>query len=376
LLLFTWFGWSLAEYGARGTLASNTSITDLTKDRENDPERISGHLIDTLVPYILRDFDGARKSSAQPSLAGFIRDSTFVVYQANLIFGMGVVGGPVVVWLWLGRLRRKSGGGAQRAFWLLLVPCVVMLGVAVVGERDENGSAHLTLLPMMIMGLAFLAANFCRRRWVAYLVLAGALVDFPVGVMLQARVENLENRPGHTVFTGLSFENGGFAVGTPGPESLSRAAWFNWIEKHQYAMAQEWLGEVDRYHGEGPRFAQSRASLRAGLQKMIGEDQTMWQGWSSSWGIPSAKAGPRVSRCRRYGWRCSGRCGVTCRPPRFPWASQRPPPRARAKRGGRTWGGNADVSRSGLYRNLSSSAAPGWQAIRRAAESRPMAISR
>ena len=284
MLLFTWFGWSLAEYGARGTLASNTSITDLTKDRENDPERISGHLIDTLVPYILRDFDGARKSSAQPSLAGFIRDSTFVVYQANLIFGMGVVGGPVVVWLWLGRLRRKSGGGAQRAFWLLLVPCVVMLGVAVVGERDENGSAHLTLLPMMIMGLAFLAANFCRRRWVAYLVLAGALVDFPVGVMLQARVENLENRPGHTVFTGLSFENGGFAVGTPGPESLSRAAWFNWIEKHQYAMAQEWLGEVDRYHGEGPRFAQSRASLRAGLQKMIGEDQTMWQGWYSRHG--------------------------------------------------------------------------------------------
>jgi hypothetical protein len=284
LLLSTWFGWSLAVYGAHITFASNTAVTDARRYPGSAPEKIAANLYDSVVPRILRDYDGARQAFDQPNLAGFIRDNAFIVYQTNLIFGMGAVGGPLVVWLLLGFYRGKHGAGAERSFWLMLIPAAVILGIAVVGERDYNGLAHLTLLPMEMIGLAWLAANFCLRRWVACLILAGALVDFPLGVMLQARVENLENSPERTVFSGLSFVNGSFATGVPGPESLSRDAWNNWIEKHQNAMFKQWQGELDRYRGEGPVFARKLADVRGALAVAVREDQRLWQGWYSRHG--------------------------------------------------------------------------------------------
>ena len=66
-----------------------------------------------MVPRILRDYDGARQAFDQPNLAGFIRDNAFIVYQTNLIFGMGAVGGPLVVWLLLGLLPRKAAAPAR-----------------------------------------------------------------------------------------------------------------------------------------------------------------------------------------------------------------------------------------------------------------------
>jgi hypothetical protein len=284
LLLATWFGWSLAVYGAHATAASNTAVMDAQKYRGSAVEKIAGNLFDSAVPRILRDPDGALRTFDQPNPAGFIRDNAFIVYQTNLVFGMGATGGPLAVLLLLGLWRRKSGAGAERSFWLLLIPSAVVLGIAVVGERDFNGLAHLTLLPMEMAGLAWLAANFCRRRWVACLILAGALVDFPLGVMLQARVENIENRPGHTVFSGLSFVNGSIAPGVPGPEALSRAAWYNWVEKHQHAVATEWRGELDRFRGEGPMSARTLAEARIGLQPALSEDARLWRGWYSRHG--------------------------------------------------------------------------------------------
>jgi hypothetical protein len=283
VLLFTWFGWSLAVYGTHTTVASNTTVTSSQQYPGSTLEKISGNLFDTTVPAILRD-PSALSLFNQPNPEGALRDNVFIVYQANLLFGMGALGGPLVLLLLLGVLRGRDGGGAQRSFWLLLIPSAVLLGIAVVGERDLNGSAHLTLLPMEMIGLAWLTVNFRSRRWVAWIVLAGALVDFPLGVLLNARVENLENRPGHTVFTGLSFDGGNFALGIPGPESLSRPSWYNWYHKHQYAVCQKWITELDGYHGEGPVFARSLAGARSFLRSSILEDQNMWLGWYSRHG--------------------------------------------------------------------------------------------
>jgi 4-amino-4-deoxy-L-arabinose transferase-like glycosyltransferase len=278
-LLFTWFGWSLAVYGTHATLASNTSVTTRQTYTGSYMEKVAGNLFDTLAPGIVRD-SGAVHIFEQPNNAGYIRDNVFIVYQTNLIFGMGVLGGPLVVLLLFRLLFRKSAGNPERSFWLMLIPCAVVLGIAVVGERDFSGVAHLTLLPMELLGLTWLAVTFRSRRWAAYLILAGSLLDFPLGVLLHARVENFENGPGQTPYTTLSFVNGRFSTDIPGPDSLSQASWQNWYHKHQYALTREWMTEVDRYAGVAP----SAAKVRSALQQANLDDQKIWLGWYSRHG--------------------------------------------------------------------------------------------
>ena len=276
-LLFTWFGWSLAVYGAHTTFAANTSVADTARYRGSNLEKIAGNLFDSVVPAILRD-PALAHNFDQPNPAGVLRDNAFIVYQTNLIFGMGAVGGPLVVCLLVGVLLRKRDSGPERSFWLMLVPAAVVLGIAVVGERDPNGVAHLTLLPMEMLGLTWLGATFCLQRWAAWLILAGSLVDFPLGVLLHARMENLENRPGHTVFAGLSFVNGSVVLQARDPDSLSQVAWRNWYFKHQYALARESMSALERDR------SQDSPVVRSFLQQAIGEDRIVWQGWFSRHG--------------------------------------------------------------------------------------------
>lgn len=275
VLLFTWLGWSLAVYGVRTTFASNTSVTSSQQYAGSNVEKIAGNLFDSMVPGMLRDPALARAFD-QPSEAGTVRDKAFVLYQRSLIFGMGATGGLLAAWLWVSAWRRWKDTGREGRFWLAFVPCAVVLGIAVVGERNVNGSAHLTLLPVAALGLTWLAAMFCRRRWAAGIIVAGMLVDFPVGVFLQARVENLENSPQRTVFHGLSYTNGRVAVGQP--LGTSASAWSNWLDKHNYALCQEWLHEMDRASGGGAQSGHA-ADIRRFLQDRVSQDASMWQGW-------------------------------------------------------------------------------------------------
>ncbi len=97
-------------------------------------------------------------------------------------------------------------------------------------------------------------------------------------------MQNLENSPSRTVYTGVSVVNGGLALGLPGPESLAEWSWANWFRKHQDANARQWLGQVESYHGEGAAFARSSVVARASLRQSIGEDQVFWLGWFSRHG--------------------------------------------------------------------------------------------
>ena len=58
----------------------------------------------------------------QPNFTGRLRDVVFMSYHPNLAFGMGVIGGPVVLWLLWSRLRRKSRGKQhEKTFWFTFV---------------------------------------------------------------------------------------------------------------------------------------------------------------------------------------------------------------------------------------------------------------
>jgi hypothetical protein len=274
LLLLTWFGWSLAAYGTRDTLASNSSVKDARKYQGDTVAKIAANLYDTVVPAFLRDPDSLSMFD-QPNATGRLRDDFFVIYQTNLVFGMGLAGGPLAIWLLYRAVRRSGKRGEESSFWLWLIPCVVLTGIAVVGERDLMGLAHLTLVPLEALGMTLVAASFPWRRAIALLVVAGCLVDFSFGVFLQERVQSLDNTPERTVFQGLSNVNGHLQIGANGPDSLSFPAWLNWFWKNRDNLCHQWLGQLAAL----PQENSDVVSLTAKVRQELGASSSYWDGW-------------------------------------------------------------------------------------------------
>jgi hypothetical protein len=272
LLLATWFGWSIATYGARKTFQSNTSVTAAQKYQGSTAVRIARNIGDSIVPFVVR----GKLHTRQLNQAGLLRDYSFSFFQMNLIFSMGLVGGPLVLWL-LYRVARKRP--PEWKFWRVLIPACVLIGIAVVGERDTFGSAHLTLIPLEALGLALVAAAFPWRRAVAVAVMAGCIVDFSLGVWLQARVESLENTPRREVFTtSLSAVDGSIQPGPPTAEGLSIAAWENWVMKHKLELSSEFLDKLGAVQmNEADQ--KTVEMMRKGLQRNLQDDADMWGGW-------------------------------------------------------------------------------------------------
>jgi hypothetical protein len=277
LLLATWFAWSLAAYGPTVTFQSNTSVTSAREYRGNNLLKIGGNLVDSIVPYVLRN---GLAYTEQANPAGVLRDNAFGFFQVNLIFSMGLVGGPFVVWLLWRFLRRRSAAVPEWRFWRVLIPCAVVVGIGVVGERDLFGSAHLTLIPLEVLGLSLVAAAFPWRRAVALAIVAGCIVDFALGVFLQARVEALENTPQRTVFTaGLNLAYGTFQMGSPTPDGLSEVAWGNWFFKHRFALCRRYLDILAAQHPSDPEARELVSRAQARLRQDANEDAAGWRGW-------------------------------------------------------------------------------------------------
>jgi hypothetical protein len=220
-VLFPWFGWSLAVYGWRATLASNTTVAGAAGLSTSETlGRIGTNLASTLVPHPFRAAASAEMRAVyeQADPLGYLRDYTFLLYQVNAVAAMGSVGGLLVLVL-VGR-RLASSGRSVRWFWALLLAGMLVLGVAVVSQSDTFGLAHVCLQPVLLLGVVFLAASLPDLpRWVRGLALAGWLVDFALGVLLHF---GLENRVGTLVRP---------ATGEPlvrNTAGLSESAAMNW----------------------------------------------------------------------------------------------------------------------------------------------------
>jgi hypothetical protein len=284
LLLATWFGWSIATYGVNPTLKSNTAVTSAEKYSGSNFGKMALNTYDSLVPYVLR----GRLHTPQLNTAGIVRDYAFSVFQTNLFFSMGLVGGPVVVWLFLRGMRR---GWPEWRFWRVVIPALVFVGLAVVGERDVFGTAHLTLIPVEVLGLSLVAARFSWRPAagdkhakagyaLTIALLVGCIIDFSMGVLLQAKMEALENTPQKTVFSAaMRPADVGFQIGRPTPEGLSVAAWENWFLKHRFELYLEFLGKFVNFNPANAADQQTAAHVREGLQKHMEDDQIFWHGW-------------------------------------------------------------------------------------------------
>ena len=284
LLLTTWFAWSIATFGWKTTLGSNTSVTSSQQYAGNNLVKMGANLVDSLVPAVIRQ-PGAFKMFDQPSRAGFVRDVAFLTYQVSLIPAMGLVGGPVVLWLLYRAFRRRDRSPAspwhvrQRAFWLWFVLCIVPLGIAVVGERDSFGVAHLTLIPMEALGITMLAAAFPWRRALAIALMAGCVADFGLGVYLQARIESLENTPGRTLFALAFDKNGRPRASIPSPDSPSIQSAANWYAKHEFELGAQYLFELSRRPMPDAASYQFWSMAYTHFQFVMGGDDLFWHGW-------------------------------------------------------------------------------------------------
>jgi hypothetical protein len=114
-----------------------------------------------------------------------------------------------------------------------------LLGIAVHGERDTFGVAHVTLQPLVLLGLTLLAASF---RFLPTLLrgalLAGCVLDFAVGIFLQVHIENLAldpQNPPDAAFRLVPVYDQGVETGVTIETDLSPAARVNLIAK--YAVA-------------------------------------------------------------------------------------------------------------------------------------------
>lgn len=187
LVLATWFGWALMIYGWRGTFLSNSSVTTQAANVMAQWQVVMLNLRDTFVPHFLRTPDYGM--FVQSSSAGWWRDWFFQLYQVNFPLVLGSVAWAAI----LAALARgwKDTPARWRAFWTAFIIGSALLGVVVHGARDTWGLAHICLQPLVLLGLAFLAAQWhsLGPAWRRMLVI-GATVDFSLGIALQFGVQN------------------------------------------------------------------------------------------------------------------------------------------------------------------------------------------
>lgn len=187
LLFMTWLGWSLETYGARVTFTANTTVglapAMTAMERAGN---VLGNTCRTLLPAWL--WEGMPPLLQQESLPARLRDRWFCLYQLNLPLAFGVGGIAVLGRLLLGHALR---GAAACRFWRLTVPLAIVISAAV-HPPEALGLTHITLQPLVLLGLAWLAANAhtLPAPWLRFWAL-GLTCDFIFGIVLQFGVQSL-----------------------------------------------------------------------------------------------------------------------------------------------------------------------------------------
>jgi hypothetical protein len=274
LLLATWFGWSLNTYGSKATLASNSSVIDAQRSDHGALSRIAGNLLGTTIPAILSN-PGSLSMFNQPNKWGELRDNAFVVYQTNLIFGMGLFGGPLVLCLLYQWLRSGRAHSSGRIFWPAFILVSAVLGIAVVGESGVTGVAHLTLLPLDALGITLIAASFPWKRLVAGMLIAGCLADFSLGIFLNVRIQSLDNSPQKIIYDDkIRVSNDQVSTGESTPDLPGNTAWLNWFWKNRDRLFTSWINYLES-HPQTPAIQRVVARFSAEL----GNDVRNFGGW-------------------------------------------------------------------------------------------------
>jgi hypothetical protein len=289
-LIFTWFGWSIAAYGTTATFKTNTSVTDFRAQGKSPAEKITANVIDTILPRALLT-NTLPDDYKQESFPGAVRDYTFLLFQPNLIFAMGLIGGPLVVLLALRRVR--SG------FWWFFLAFTILVGIAVHGAPERTGVAHVTLQPIVLLGLTFLAANFrLFPRALRWIVLLGCLADASLGVLLQTWLQSQERDTG--AFRISIVRRNGAPADSP-ETTLSQFALRNWWMKQSRALIADTIQRPEIRDA-----TQLKRDLEWELVLLREDDRQQWGGWYARNGERLTFLGERARPMAMVWWTLLG----------------------------------------------------------------------
>lgn len=198
-LLASWFTWSIIWYGLNGTVDSTTTVSDSSKlSALSNFLKVLWNIYYTLIPAPIGRMNYV---AHYQSTIGFVRDIAFYCYQQNLLLMMGSAGAVVAIWIFWRTIfmpRRTQpplnvrGHSSRRWFWVALVIFCVPAAIATHGAPGPTGLAHVVLQPLVLLGIAAIAANAMKLpRWGLALLMLGWAVDFCLGVLLQMYLENM-----------------------------------------------------------------------------------------------------------------------------------------------------------------------------------------
>lgn len=259
VILGTWFGYSVWAFGS-GTLTATTSYFEAAAlTGGQNVAKVLGNIADSFVPHFLR---GVETQPFGPGLFwGPLRDASFKLYQFNLLFALGSLGSVLLVYS-LYRATRDSGRSdrAERGFWVAFPIFCILAGIAVQGERYNLGLTHITVQPLVVLGVAFLAARFddwpAGVRWLA---LAGLAIDLCVGVGLHFWLQSW-------TFGGIP--PGREVWGLTGRDLLIGSVWANWKLKLDQGLT--FLGDL--LLGQARLLAVFAAALPAGVLALLARE--------------------------------------------------------------------------------------------------------
>jgi hypothetical protein len=187
-VLSPWIVWSLFTYGPAVTFGSNSTVTGAAGTPLGDNLiHFLGNLWNTLVPLPLRPEVG--KLTLGLGWISDLHELSFVSYVDSLPLAFGSAGAFLLIY----ELIRRSRAGDR--LWVVRVcTCaflVLLLGVAVHTRAVWTGLTSVTLLPLVLLGLALLASGHAWwPAWARVLLTAGLILDAILGVMLHLAIES------------------------------------------------------------------------------------------------------------------------------------------------------------------------------------------
>lgn len=226
-ILFSWFGWSLYYFGVEDTFFSNSTYMDSVRlNLYQNIIKVSQNIFYTVIPHPLRGV--SLGAISQSSFLGFMRDSLFFIYQTNLIFTLGSIGGLLLIYILLRSLKNEGAMSMEKNFWILFIPFNIVVGIALHGAPDKFGLAHICLQTMVLLGLTFISVRIWGcSTFLKNLALIGLFMDYLLGVWVHFSLQNrifriIEVLPGQNL---IKIDN-----------TLSRTASNNWYVKEDRGL--------------------------------------------------------------------------------------------------------------------------------------------